>query len=168
MGCSTRKRAGWIVGNVGFIPLTRGCVAKVSPWRVDELSKYLWCCFENTDGTRYAVRRVGTKIIRMHRQILGLTVSSIFADHINHDTLDNRDENLRACKPQQNSWNMKLSAINTTGFKGVSWDKERSKYVAFIKHCGKHIYLGRYNKLTDAADAYMKAAQKYFGEFANA
>ena len=31
----------------------------------------------------------------------------------------------------------------------------------------KHIHIGIYGSLEDAAEAYKKAAEKYFGEFAN-
>jgi hypothetical protein len=42
---------------------------------------------------------------------------------------------------------------NTTGVRGVSIDKQRGLYVAQIKFCGKHIMIGRYKTLEDAAEA---------------
>lgn len=104
----------------------------------------------------------------MHREIVGLENADLFVDHIDHNSLNNQDKNLRVCSNQQNSWNARLSPLNTTGYKGVSWDKEKQKYSSFLKRDGKHIFLGRYDNPLDAANAYKKAAEKHFGEFAYA
>ena len=47
------------------------------------------------------------KLKQMHRIVLKLTDSSIWADHINFDVLDNRKENLRAVTPSQNALHRK-------------------------------------------------------------
>lgn len=72
-------------------------------------------------------------------------------DHINRDRLDNRLENLREATRQCNARNIGLQQNNTSGIKGVTWDKSRIKWVAFIKVSGKHIPLGRYADKSDAA-----------------
>jgi len=51
-------------------------------------------------------------------------------------------------------------------YKGVAWDKSRSKWLAYIKHGGKHIHLGRFENEEEAARTYNKAAKKFFGKFA--
>lgn len=51
-------------------------------------------------------------------------------------------------------------------YKGVFWEKRRSKWVAQIKVNYKHIYLGQYDNERDAAIAYNGAALLHHGEFA--
>jgi hypothetical protein len=55
---------------------------------------------------------------------------------------------------------------NTSGFKGVTWDKSRSKWKAHIHIERKIKNLGRFDSPEEAAIAYNEAALKYFGEFA--
>lgn len=58
-----------------------------------------------------------------------------------------------------------LKAHNTSGFRGVSWDKHNRRYVAFIHpHDGKQEYLGSFENKEMAARAYDTAARRYFGE----
>jgi DNA-binding XRE family transcriptional regulator len=54
-----------------------------------------------------------------------------------------------------------LSTRNKSGVKGVSFDKERNKWVAQIKVGGKSINLGRYETLEEAAEARRQAERKY-------
>lgn len=55
---------------------------------------------------------------------------------------------------------------NTSGFKGVSLDKGRSKWAAEITHNRRHIHLGRFTSPEDAARAYDRKARELHGEFA--
>lgn len=55
---------------------------------------------------------------------------------------------------------------NTSGFSGVSWDKERSKWVAYIVIDKKRKKLGRFDDKKDAIKTRLLAEEKYFGEFA--
>jgi hypothetical protein len=51
---------------------------------------------------------------------------------------------------------------NTSGHKGVSWDKERSKWAAYIQVHGKSKYLGRFDTKELAIAAREDAEEKYF------
>ncbi|OGJ58310.1 hypothetical protein A2635_05320 [Candidatus Peribacteria bacterium RIFCSPHIGHO2_01_FULL_51_9] len=86
-------------------------------------------------------------------------------DHINRNIFDNRRENLRYVTHSQNMMNMKKSAINTSGFRGVTWNKRRKKWVAQIGFQMEKIYLGAFNDIEAAARAYKTAALKYFEEY---
>jgi len=61
---------------------------------------------------------------------------------------------------------MNLSSINTSGFKGVYFNKEKQKWQVAIGGPGNRIYIGRFNDPVDAARAYDAAAIKHYGEFA--
>ena len=64
-----------------------------------------------------------------------------------------------------NSLMMRVPKNNKSGFKGVYWDKMRQKWVAQIEFQGKNYYLGRYDELSDAAEARKIAEKQIFGNF---
>jgi len=104
--------------------------------------------------------------VRLHREVLRLPVGGPHVDHINGNGLDNRKSNLRVATQKQNSRNQKLSAANTSGFKGVYWHPLSQRWSAKIKVNGKVVSLGTHADPKDAAAAYNTAAKQYFGEFA--
>ena len=53
-------------------------------------------------------------------------------------------------------------ANNTSGVRGVSWNKRKQKWSASIGLQGKDIYLGAYSKFEDAVAARKSAEEKYF------
>jgi hypothetical protein len=89
-------------------------------------------------------------------------------DHINGQRDDNRIANLRIATRSQNLWNSRRQSRNTSGFKGVSFDKNRRQWQAHICVTGHVIHLGRFSSPEAAHDAYISAATRYFGEFARA
>ena len=88
-----------------------------------------------------------------------------YVDHIDHDGLNNRWDNLREATNQQNQWNAGMSARNKTGFKGVSFAKAAQKYQASITTDSKVYYLGQYATPEEAHAAYCSAARLHRGEF---
>ena len=64
-------------------------------------------------------------------------------DHINHNGLDNSWNNLRVVLPKLNQQNMSISKANSSGITGVSFDKNRNKWIAQIYTNGK-TYLKRF------------------------
>lgn len=88
-------------------------------------------------------------------------------DHINCVRDDNRIANLREATCSENRCNRGAQADNTTGFKGVTWDKARGKLKAHIKIHGAITNLGRFSTAEAAAEAYNRAATATHGPFAN-
>jgi hypothetical protein len=86
-------------------------------------------------------------------------------DHINGVRSDNRIINLRPASRKENIRNGR-SRILTSKYKGVSWDKSRDKWVAYIKFDDKSKNLGRFDNEEDAAMTYNKWASEKFGDFA--
>jgi hypothetical protein len=152
------------------IPLTHGQVAMVDDADYDWLMQWDWKAqYANNTHGWYAVRydcSLGEcAVVRMHRVILGAKKSE-FVDHIHHNGLDNRRTEIRLCTFNQNGHNRRMYLNNTTGFKGVSYEKQRDKYRARLQVNGKMVSIGRYLTPELAAAAYDAAAIKYFGEFA--
>lgn len=61
--------------------------------------------------------------------------------------------------------NMKPTATNTTGVRGVSYDKRSNRYRARLKFQGKLLNFGSYVKFEDAVAARRDAEKEYFGAF---
>ena len=57
------------------------------------------------------------------------------------------------------------SKNNTSGKTGVSWNKSRMKWEAYIWHNKKKIFLGGYLSKEEAIAARKEAEIKYFGEY---
>lgn len=88
-------------------------------------------------------------------------------DHANGDTLDNCRDNLRLATRSQNNANKKMSKSNTSGYKGVSWDKKKGKWLASITKDRKQYNLGYFDTPQEAHETYKTKAIELFGEFAN-
>lgn len=86
-------------------------------------------------------------------------------DHINCIKDDNRICNLRMATSSENKWNSRERGNNSSGFKGVSWDKFRGKWSSKISKSGKSRFLGRFGTAREAAQAYADAADEMHGEF---
>jgi hypothetical protein len=86
-------------------------------------------------------------------------------DHINEDATDNRWINLRAATSSQNLRNRGPQRNNTTGYKGVTYDKKRDCYIAGVKLNGYRHNLGTFRTPEDAYAAYCAKADELHGEF---
>lgn len=85
----------------------------------------------------------------MHRDVVNAP-PGVVVDHINHNTLDNRKENLRAISHQDNMLNRLPDKNSSSKYKGVQWYDRIGKFVAYFRK--KHI--GYFDKEDDAALAY--------------
>lgn len=74
-------------------------------------------------------------------------------------------ENLREATPARNSRNRGEPKTKTgTGVKGVQKISNSDRYFSTIRHNGKGIYLGSYDTIEEAKEAYEKKALELFGE----
>jgi len=88
-------------------------------------------------------------------------------DHINGIKDDNRIENLRESTRSENGMNRSKQINNTSGYKGVTWNKAAQKWHTQIMINNKQKYLGYFDSPEEAYAAYCKAAEELHGEFAN-
>jgi hypothetical protein len=91
-----------------------------------------------------------------------------FVDHIDNDTANNKISNLRWCTREENQKNRSMSINNTSGIKGVNFNKQSNKWHARIQINGNNIHLGYFMNIEDAKQARQKKALEMFGEFVNA
>ena len=88
------------------------------------------------------------------------SLSILQIDHIDGNKLNNHINNLREVTNKQNSENKSINKNNTSGIKGVYFDKARSKWHACITNNYKNYSLGRFKTIEEAKNAYIYAAKK--------
>ena len=154
------------------IPLTQGKVAIVDAADYEALAQFKWHVgkykgFKSSYALRHAPTDNGKRyVVRMHRQILN-AATDVHVDHRDGNGLNNRRDNLRAATPSQNQYNQKAHANNTAGFKGVSFDKRIGKWSARIQVSKRGLWIGYFGTSEEAGAAYIEAAKRLHGEFAN-
>lgn len=119
-------------------------------------SFYWYKCGENG----YPVTLINNKKLYLQNYILNTDET---VDHINHDIYDNRKSNLRVVNKSENMMNSNISTRNTSGVKGVSYDKSRNMWKAYIQADGKFYNLGRYTDFNDAVAVRFKNEILMFG-----
>lgn len=146
------------------IQLTQNQVAIVDDEDYEALSRHKWY-YANGYAIRMARRGLRQMRVMMHREIMRPD-DGVEVDHVNGDGLDNRRCNLRVCTHAENLRNRRMHANNTSGYKGVCWDKQRGKWRAVIRLNGKLKFIGLFGTAADAGAAYNEAAKKHHGVFA--
>jgi AP2 domain len=149
------------------IELSKGYIALVDDGDFDELNQYKWYLGSSCNGIVYAKRKDGRREVPMHSYITG----SKCTDHVTHDLLrfkliDNRRDNLRAATMGQNAMNRRKRRDTSSKYKGVTWDKAKRMWKAYLTLEGGWYWLGRHSEEKEAALAYDRRAAQVFGRFA--
>lgn len=134
-----------------------------------------WSFVESYPGLVYARCTFpckGQPHIPLHHFVLGCPEipEDFEVDHIDRNTLNNKEENLRLVHKNVNKRNRSKRAASSSKFIGVrSYSNPvegRRNWRAFIAVNGKQVHLGAFHLEEDAAKARDKAAKCYFGGFA--
>jgi len=154
------------IKNDDVIIIIQGYRVIVSACDAERVSAYKWYKRSKKDEIYFErhTPRPNRKHITLHRFIVDCPEGMV-VDHINLNTLDNRRSNLRICSPTENKRNCKKNKRNSSGFKGVSWNKPWGKWLAYISIDGKNKYLGAFDDKNKAYEAYCKASKKYHKEY---
>jgi hypothetical protein len=113
-------------------------------------------------GTKGYVRtQLNGSPIKLHTLIMGKR-DGLEIDYKNRNPLDNRKSNLRFVTTSQNAINTKLRITNTSGFKGISWDKTKNKWAVNLMKDGKKKYKQKFESLDEAVLMRQRAEIVYF------
>lgn len=157
---SGRKPISELPPGVRGIKLTQGQWALVDERDWESVRQFQWRAMKHYK-TFYAM--TGNK--SMHRLILGDHAPEL-VDHRDRNGLHNRRVNLREATPAQNMHNRSKHIVKSSHFKGVCWNKNQSKWAAYLSIDGKRRTLGFFHDELGAALAYNEIALATRGEFA--
>jgi hypothetical protein len=108
---------------------------------------------------------IANKLHYAHRLVWLIETGSFpigVLDHVNRVKDDNRISNLREVSHKQNMENTGVYAHNTSGYKGVMWDKQYGQWLARVNHNGKQVFAGRFDTVYDAHQAYERKVAQLF------
>ena len=153
------------------IPLTNGHVAIVDTEDYGALFPFKWHAQWNPNSETFYVARHAplpdnkNRKILMHREILSAP-PELLVDHRDGNGLNNRRCNIRTATAGQNQHNRAPVRGTITGLKGVSFHSPTGLWMARIRLNYKRHYLGLFNTPEAASVAYVEAAKRLHGEFA--
>lgn len=87
-------------------------------------------------------------------------------DHIDGNKSNNKIENLRDSTKSQNNMNVRKRKDNTSGIKGVTWDKRCKKWKAQGQANKKRYYLGSYEDIEMATQVINEFRKQHHNEYA--
>lgn len=152
-------------------------------WRARSLTSQR----ENGWNSRHAGTLASTHKVKQGYIIIGITIAgkrifylahrlawlyvygewpTLDLDHINGDPADNRICNLREATDSQNKANIKAPSNNTSGVKGVYFDKEAKKWRDAYGKGMRTFSVGTFETIEEAAKARREAFDREYGGFA--
>ena len=123
-----------------------------------------------TDNKGYRVITVNWRHYFAHRLAWVFSTGenpTLQIDHIDMNKSNNRMSNLREATSAENKYNVSIPERNTSGIKGVSWDKKSQKWKAQIQVRRIYHHLGFFRSIEDAAEVVKAARSRLHGDFAN-
>lgn len=146
----------------------------VFTWRIDRPGRWkikagdrAGSSLLNKDGKRYRRLHYKGQHIQEHRIAFlfmegELPPDDVEIDHNDGNGENNRWSNLNKSTRQGNAKNLRKRDNNTTGVVGVSWDKSRGKWLAYI-HIGGGVMknLGRFTNFEHAVRVRKEAELQY-------
>jgi hypothetical protein len=117
-------------------------------WYVKRSSKT--CCYVTGISTKE-----GKQTVTYLHRLLTNCPDNMVVDHIDHNTLDNRLENLRVVTRKANIQNFREQ-------KGITYREDLGKWVVRMQANGKQMHLGCFLDYDDALVARKNAEEKYW------
>lgn len=157
-----------------LVPLTAGRFAVIDACDADAVGNFSWQFKPKAHRTSDYAQRIwrdagkrkrGLFLHRLVGNRMGLSLE-LEIDHENGDGLDCRGTNLRSATYTQNRCNRGKPRSNTSGIKGVSWDKTRLRWRARVTYCGRE-HSAEFLEVADAIAFAVETREKLHGAFAN-
>lgn len=153
-----------------FIELTKDKITVIDFKDYATIKDYKWHSNFQTNKfyARTNVRKSGGgyKGLLLHRFIMQCP-TNMDIDHIDGNPLNNCRDNLRVCTRAENARNRGKTKANTSGYKGISFMKDRGSWSSKIRVDYKDYHLGFFPTKEEAYGAYCNALNKFHGEFKN-
>ena len=168
--CANKKIAQSLYKDNIFIPKGDYCevlcnnsdqVIKIDSEDEYKVSQHCWYIHqsEKCETLYYAYGRDKLKRnhLKMHKFILECDDDELVIDHINHNGLDNRKENLKVCFVNENTWNQQNKG--SIPYKNITFNKRRNKYSVSFKRYKRCVYHTYCNTLDEAVNIRNKIEQ---------
>jgi len=140
-------------------------------WGIDFSTTGLHCLYANASVYQgydeNGILKIN-KTYKLHRLIMGVE-SKVRVDHINHNTLDNRKENLRIVSIMQNAKHRESkNKNNKSGYRNVSLDKRANEWMVQLQVDGKNTCFKRfpYDKVDEAGTYAKIKREEIYGIYA--
>jgi hypothetical protein len=154
-----KKRPLDIDGDVARVPLTQGQTALVDAADAEIVAPHNWHALWVPNCRSFIARTHlpdgKWTAVSLHSLLTGWRL----VDHVNHDTLDNRRENLREASALQNARN-RHGASGASGYLGVY--PKGNRWTAAVRHDGTLHHVGSFAHAEDAARARDNYIREHF------
>ena len=153
-----------IVEDCGVVTITRKSGERVDVLldlddltRLVKLNVSIHAVYSAKIDSYYIKLKQNGKNVYLHRWVMSVADRRVYVDHRNHNTMDNRKENLRLADNSANMHNRRGSQKNSkSGLLGVCWDASKRKWLSRIAVNGKEHFIGRFDDKYEAHAAYME------------
>lgn len=136
--------------------------------------KYVECLIDTEDVEKcknvgiWSITKAGYIVncasgVYIHRLVMDCP-KGIEVDHIYHNLLDNRKSQLRYATSSQQKMNTKIRCDNSSGHRGVYYDKSRNTWNVNI-NIQNESFRKRFKKYDDAVNMADNIYNKYFGDY---
>lgn len=154
-----------VVGTTAYVSMPNSkqkMLCDVDDW--DKLKNFRWHLSHGYATTNMPRSSGSTQKTKRFHSFLLNTDHGLMCDHINRNKLDNRKSNLRVVTATENVLNRDIYRNNTSGYRGVSFNKPKNKWAARLTYNKKVIALGYFSEIMDAVEARRAGEIKYFGK----
>ena len=117
----------------------------------------------------YLMGAIFGRSFRAHRVVFAMAYGRWpdgYIDHYSGHRTDNRPSKLRDVSYAENNRNVAIHSNNKSGYNGVWWSRQKSRWIAEILVSGKKVHIGSFVNVEDAAAA-RKSADAMHGFHAN-
>lgn len=98
-----------------------------------------------------------------YQSTFGYIPQRMVIDHICHNRRCVRPDHLRLATDKQNAENRRgLDVRNTSGYRGVSWNRAANRWQAYVQHNGVLMRLGHFSDVEEAAAVALKKRLELF------
>lgn len=138
-------------------------------WKVTAPSRKTRGRLAGTLKDGYLVIGCGTRGVYAHRLAFYIMTGKLpkVVDHIDTCRMNNKWDNLRGTDVVGNNQNTPLRKNNTSGTKGVHFNKHRGKWIVQITRNRKVHCLGSYADKEEAIKVATRSREELHGEFCN-